>query len=66
MATKTTIQVDQDIVKVLDHMKKERALKSYSETLREILKESKTLTKSELGTLSRLKRFSRDEIDRFD
>ncbi len=66
MTSKTTIQVDQDIVKVLERMKRERALKSYSEALREILKESKTLKKSERGSLPKLKSFMRDKIDRFD
>lgn len=58
--------MDQDIVKVLERMKRERALKSYSEALREILKESKTLKKSERGSLPKLKSFMRDKIDRFD
>ena len=66
MTAKTTIQVDEDIVKVLEHMKRERALRSYSEVLREILKESKTLKRSERGSLPRLKPFAREEIDRFD
>jgi len=66
LTAKTTIQVDEDIVKVLEHMKRERALRSYSEALREILKESKTLKRSERGSLPRLKPFAREEIDRFD
>lgn len=63
---KTTIQVDEDIVTVLDRMKKEKALKSYSAAIREILKESKTLTKSEKGSLPRLRSFMREKIDRLD
>ncbi len=66
MTSKTTIQVDEDIIKVLERMKRERALKSYSEALREILKESKTLKKSERGSLPKLKPFMREKIDRFD
>ena len=66
MTSKTTIQVDEDIVRVLERMKKERALKSYSEALREILKQSKTLKRSERGSLPRLKPFVREKIDRFD
>ncbi len=66
MTSKTTIQVDEDVIKVLEHMKRERALKSYSEALREILKESKTLKKSERGSLPKLKPFAREKIDRFD
>ncbi|HEY5620180.1 MAG TPA: ribbon-helix-helix protein, CopG family [Candidatus Bathyarchaeia archaeon] len=66
LTSKTTIQVDEDIIKVLERMKRERALKSYSEALREILKESKTLKKSERGSLPKLKPFMREKIDRFD
>ena len=66
MTSKTTIQVDEDIVKVLERMKRERALKSYSEALREILKESKTLKRSERGSLPKLKPFMREKIGRFD
>ncbi len=63
---KTTIQVDDDVLRQLDHLKRERAFKSYSETLRDILKESKTLNRSERGTLPRLKPFKREKTDRFD
>ena len=63
---KTTIQVDEDIVRMLEHLKREKAVKSYSEALREVLNENKTLKKSEQGTLPKLKHFSRQKIDRFD
>ena len=66
MTSKTTIQIDEDILKLLDQIKREKALRSYSEALREILKESKTLKKSERGSLPKLKPFAREEIDRFD
>ena len=66
MATKTTIQVDEDILKVLEQLKREKDLKSYSDALREVLKESKTLRKSERGSLPKLKPFVRDKHDRFD
>ncbi len=66
MTSKSTIQVDEDVLKALDRMKRERALKSYSEALREILKESKTLKRSERGSLPKLKPFMREKIDRFD
>ena len=62
MASKTTIQVDENIVKVLERMKRERALKSYSEALPEILKESKTLKRSERGSLPKLKPFMREKV----
>ncbi len=66
LTSKTTIQVDEDIVRVLERMKREKALKSYSEALREILRESKTLRRSERGSLPKLKPFMREKIDRFD
>ena len=66
MTAKTTIQVDEDIVRLLEHLKKERARRSYSEALREIVKEGKTLKKSERGSLPRLRPFVREKADRFD
>jgi predicted CopG family antitoxin len=63
---KTTIQVDEDIVEMLEHLKREKAVKSYSEALRQVLNENKTLRKSERGTLPKLKPFSREKFDRFD
>ncbi len=66
MTGKTTIQVDEDIVKVLEQLKREKDLKSYSDALREVLKESKTLKRSERGSLPKLKPFVREKHDRFD
>ncbi|HZY95166.1 MAG TPA: hypothetical protein VFE98_09995 [Candidatus Bathyarchaeia archaeon] len=66
MASKTTVQVDEDILKLLGRVKRAKSLKSYSEALREILKESKTLRRSERGSLPRLKSFVREKNDRFD
>jgi len=63
---KTTIQVDDDVLRQLDHLKREKAFKSYSETLRDILLQSKTLNRSEQGTLPKLKPFVREKSDRFD
>ncbi|OLD11684.1 MAG: hypothetical protein AUI50_04705 [Crenarchaeota archaeon 13_1_40CM_2_52_14] len=66
MTAKTTIQVDEDIMKVLEQLKREKALKSYSDALREVLRESKTLRRSERGSLPKLKPFVREKHDRFD
>lgn len=66
MASKTTVQVDEDILKMLDSVKRAKSLRSYSDALREILKESKTLRKSERGSLPKLKSFVREKHDRFD
>ncbi len=61
MTSKTTIQVDEDVLKALRHMKRERGLKSYSDALREILKERKTLKRSDRESLPKLKPFVREK-----
>ena len=66
LTAKTTIQVDEDILRVLEQLKREKDLKSYSDALREVLKESKTLKRSERGSLPKLKPFIREKHDRFD
>jgi len=66
LTAKTTIQVDEDIMRVLEQLKREKDLKSYSDALREILEGSKTLTRSELGSLPKLKPFVREEHSRVD
>ena len=66
MTAKTTIQVDEDILRVLEQLKREKDLRSYSDALREVLRESKTLKKSERGSLPKLKPFVREKHDRFD
>ncbi len=58
-----TILVDVDVLRRLDFIKREKAFRSYSETLREILAETKTLNKSEKGTLPKLKRFVRENSE---
>jgi len=65
MASKTTIEVDKDILKLLERVKREKSLRSYSEALRTILRENKTLRKSERGSLRSLKPFVREKHDRF-
>jgi len=53
-------------MKLLEQLKREKALKSYSDALREVLRESKTLRRSERGSLPKLKPFVREKHDRFD
>jgi hypothetical protein len=66
LTAKTTIQVDEDILKILEQLKRDKDLKSYSDALREVLRESKTLKGSEKGSLPKLKPFVREKHDRFD
>ena len=65
MASKTTVRVDRDVLKLLERIKREKSLRSYSDALRTILRENKTLKKSERGSLPRLKPFVREKHDRF-
>jgi hypothetical protein len=51
---------------VLEQLKRDKDLESYSDALREVLKESKTLKRSEKGSLPKLKLFVREKHDRFD
>jgi predicted CopG family antitoxin len=64
MTNKTTIQIDQDTLKVLEKLKKERRVKSYSELIRQLINESKKIEKSEKGSLSKIPSFIREEYER--
>ncbi|MFZ8849987.1 MAG: ribbon-helix-helix protein, CopG family [Thermoproteota archaeon] len=64
MANKTTIQIDQDTLKILEKLKKEKRVKSYSELIRQLINESKKIEKSEKGSLSKIPSFIREEYGR--
>ncbi|MDT7886259.1 MAG: ribbon-helix-helix protein, CopG family [Thermoproteota archaeon] len=64
MTNKTTIQIDQDTLKILEKLKKERRVKSYSELIRQLINESKKIEKSEKGSLSKIPTFIREEYER--
>jgi predicted CopG family antitoxin len=64
MRNKTTIQIDQDTLKILEKLKKERRVKSYSELIRQLINESKKIEKSEKGSLSKIPSFIREEYER--
>ncbi len=66
MANKTTIQIDQETLKILEKLKKERKAKSYSELIRQLINESKKIEKNEKGSLSKIPSFVREEYDRVD
>jgi|Deesub1362A_J573_1020465.scaffolds.fasta_scaffold00051_4 predicted CopG family antitoxin len=62
----TTIMVREDLMKMLNKLKKETGAKSYDELLRKLLKRAKRLEKTHFGTLPDIKSFEREELDRFD
>ena len=64
MTNKTTIQIDQDTLKILEKLKKEKRVKSYSELIRQLINESKKIEKSEKGSLSKIPSFIREEYER--
>ncbi|MCP8313139.1 MAG: ribbon-helix-helix protein, CopG family [archaeon] len=66
MTARTTIQVDEEALKMLERMKKERGVSSYSDLVKQLIREVKIIEKSEKGSLPGLKSFKREKIDRFD
>ncbi len=62
----TTIQVQDDVYKMLNSLKKELKAESYSEVIRHLLRKSKRMDESEFGSMPRIAPFKREEIDRFD
>jgi hypothetical protein len=51
-------------LKILEKLKKERRVKSYSELIRQLINESKKIEKSEKGSLSKISSFIREEYER--
>jgi len=66
MVTRTTIQVDGETLKLLEQLKSEREARSYGEVIKQLIIESKTLERSEKGSLPKLRRFEREKLDRLD
>jgi predicted CopG family antitoxin len=62
----TTIQVHQDTIKVLEHLKQEMKLRSYEDVIRVLLEREKKVDQSHFGTLPKLKPFQREALDRLD
>lgn len=62
----TTVRISKELLRELEKLKKETMAKSYEETIRNLIKEAKRLKRSHFGSLPELKRFTREEIDRFD
>lgn len=66
MASRTTIQLDREAKLLMDRLKAEMGAKSYSEVVKRLGAEVKSLRESELGSLPKLRSFERDEHDRID
>ena len=66
MVARTTIQVDGETLKLLEQLKSERRARSYGEVVKQLIIESKTLERSEKGSLPKLRRFEREKLDRLD
>jgi predicted CopG family antitoxin len=62
----TTIQVQDDVYKMLNALKKDLEVESYNEVIRHLLKKSKRMDQSEFGSMPGIAPFQREEIDRFD
>jgi predicted CopG family antitoxin len=62
----TTIQVQDDVYKMLNIMKKELNAGSYNDVIRHLLSRSKRIDESEFGSMPGIAPFKREEIDRFD
>lgn len=61
----TTIQVRSETIDLLKKLKEDRELVSYDDVIRDLITESKSIAKSEMGKYPKLKPFKREEIDRF-
>jgi predicted CopG family antitoxin len=62
----TTIQVQDDVYKMLNQLKKELNVESYNDVLRHLLRKSKRMDESEFGSMPEIATFQREDIDRFD
>jgi predicted CopG family antitoxin len=62
----TTIQVQDDVYKMLNILKKELNAESYNDVVKHLLKKTKRMDESEFGSMPGIAPFQREEIDRFD
>jgi predicted CopG family antitoxin len=62
----TTIQVKEDVYRVLKHMKGSMGFETYDDVIRMLLKAKKIAAEDYFGRYPRLKTFAREELDRFD
>ncbi|MFQ5975134.1 MAG: antitoxin VapB family protein [Candidatus Hydrothermarchaeales archaeon] len=62
----TTIQVKEDVYRVLSRMKENMGLETYDDVIRALLKAKKRMAKDYFGKYPKLKTFKREELDRLD
>jgi predicted CopG family antitoxin len=62
----TTIQVQDDVYKMLNQLKRELNVESYNDVLRHLFRKSKRMDESEFGSMPGIAPFQREDIDRFD
>lgn len=62
----TTIQLQDDVYKVLNILKKELNADSYSDVVKHLLRKCKKMDESEFGSMPGIAPFQREEFDRFD
>ena len=62
----TTVRISKELLHELEKLKKEKMANSYEELIKKLIKESKRLKRSHFGSLTKLEKFRREEIDRFD
>ena len=63
---RTTIQLDEETRRMLKEIRDERKAKSYAEVIRLLLREAKSVSSGERGSLPKLERFQREKLDRLD
>ena len=61
----TTIQVDDDTLSMLKDLEHDLGFKSHNETIKRLILDNKRLKRSKKGKFPRLKKFEREELDRF-
>jgi predicted CopG family antitoxin len=62
----TTIQVQDDVYKMLNILKKELDAESYNDVVKHLLRKTKRMDESEFGSMPGIAPFQREEIDRFN
>jgi predicted CopG family antitoxin len=66
MTMSTTIQIQDDVYKILSMLKKELNAESYNEVVKYLLRKAKRMDESEFGSMPGIAPFQREEIDRFN